>query len=128
MNTEKWATKATEILTNSDVAPRGADEKTIWQTLAYADIAERSGYPLDPAIILGLFEEYEREAEDAFEGYWDSPETYVEESVHDIYSDELASLGFLERYINWADLWACEWRHDYTTQDSPYGVAIWRNI
>ena len=132
MNTEDWAAQATEILINSDNAPRGADEQTIWQTLAYADIAKRSGYPLDPAIILGLFEEYEREAKDAFEGYWDSPETYVEESVYEIYSDELANLGFLERYINWADLWAdlwaCEWRHDYTTQDSPYGVAIWRNI
>lgn len=119
MNTEDWATQATEILINSDNAPRGADEKTIWQTLAYADIAERSGYPLDSAVILGLFEEYEREAEDAFEGYWDSPETYAEESAHDAYSDELTSLGFLERYINWADLWTCEWRHDYTTQDSP---------
>ena len=128
MNTEDWAVQATEILINSDNAPRGADEKTIWQTLAYADIAERSGYPLDPAIILGLFEEYEREAEDAFEGYWDSTETYVEETVHDLYSAELDKLEFLERHIDWAGLWDSDWRYDYTTEDSPYGVAIWRNI
>ena len=128
MNAEDWAVQATEILINSDNAPRGADEKTIWQTLAYADIAERSGYPLDSAVILALFEEYEREAEDAFEGYWDSTETYVEETVHDLYSAELDKLEFLERYIDWAGLWDSDWRYDYTTEDSPYGVAIWRNI
>ena len=128
MNTEDWAAQATEILINSDNAPRGADEETIWQTLAYADIAERTGYPLDPAIILGLFEEYEREAEDAFEGYWDSTETYVEETVHDLYSAELGKLEFLEQHIDWAGLWDSDWQHDYTTEDSPYGLAIWRNI